>query len=73
MIGISQCTPGDFIRTSGVIGLLEASGVARWMFLVYLRVYVYGPPSILTKTNLRMFWGFSEFLICSPRVCESVQ
>ena len=65
MIGIAQCIPRDFIRTSGVIGLLEASGVARWMFLVVLRVYVYGPPPILTKNQSKDVFVrfFKEFYI----------
>ena len=32
-----------------VIGLLEASGVARWMFLVVLMICMYGPPPITDK------------------------
>ena len=60
------------MRTSEVIGLLEASGVARWMFLVSLRICVYGPPPILNKNKYRDFLGFYEFPLCSPQVCESV-
>ena len=46
------------MRTSKVIGLLEASGVARWMFLVVLRVYVYDPPLILTENQYKDALGF---------------
>ena len=37
------------MRTSEEIGLPEANRVTRWMFLVVLRICVYGPPPILTK------------------------
>ena len=40
------------MRTSEVIGLLEASGVARWIFFVVLRMYVYGPPPITDKKTI---------------------
>ena len=63
--------PEDFIRTSGVIGLLEASGVARWIFSCF-EVYVYGPPPVLTKTNLREFFGVFLSSLCSPNVFKSV-
>ena len=45
------------MRTSEVAGLLEASGVAKWMFLVALRICVYGPPPILTKNQSRDVFG----------------
>ena len=32
-----------------VIGLLEASGVVRWIIFVVLRMYVNGPPLITDK------------------------
>jgi len=68
-LGLLNAFLGDFVRTSGVIGLLEASGVARWMFLVVLRVYVYVPPPILINNNLEIFWGFLS--LCSPEVWKS--
>ena len=46
------------MRTCEVIGLLEAIGVARWMFFVVLRLYVYGPPPILTKNQSKDVLGF---------------
>ena len=55
------------MRTSEVIGLLEASGVARWMFLVVLKICVYGPPPILTKSQPRSVLGFFEFLYITLR------
>ena len=60
------------MRTSEVIGLLEASGVSRWMFLIVLRIFVYGPPPILTKSQSRNVFGFSEFLYAALKVCKSV-
>ena len=35
-----------------VIGLLEASGVTRWIFFVVLIMYVYGPPPITDKNPM---------------------
>ena len=59
--------PGDFIRTSGVIGLLEASGVARWMFLVVLKICVYVPPPVLIRRKSRNVLRFSDFLYVALR------
>ena len=46
------------ISTSEVIGLPEASGVAKWIFFVVLKISVYGPPPILTKSQSRSVLGF---------------
>ena len=42
------------------------------MELGFFEICVYGPPPVLTKTNLRefLFWGFSEFYV--PKVWKSV-
>ena len=42
------------------------------VFLVVLRICVYGPPLILTKIQFKDVLGFFEFPLCSPQVCESV-
>ena len=60
------------MRTSEVIGLLDASGVTRWIFLVVLKISVYGPPPILTKSKSRNVLGFYEFLYAALKVCKSV-
>ena len=57
-VGWLDTNPRNEMSTSEVIGLLEAIGVERWMFLVVSRICVYVPPPILAKkTNLGMFFG----------------
>ena len=48
-------------------GLPEASGVSRWIFLVVLKICVYGPPPILTRSQSRNVIGFFEFLYVALR------
>ena len=42
--------------------------------LLFLEICIYGPPPITEKGQSRdvFFFGFSEFPICSPKICKSV-
>ena len=58
---------GNLRELVKLVGLLEASGVARWIFFTFLRISVCGPPPIIDKNRSRDVLGFFEFLYVTLR------
>ena len=71
--GLVWCSPiGVYRYLAKLEGLLEASGVANWIFLVVLKICCLWSTTNTDKNNLEMFWGFMIFLYASLKVCKSV-